>query len=536
MELTTKIARVRIGKVPPDVWQSGDGILMPSIKLVLGEDARASTCEFSVLDPGLRIGAKYRAISIQQGGILVAEELLGKPKQADTGGGGAVPAAASGSTPQGGGVSAQDLTPQVKAFLDVIASHEVPKPYSEEAYRVMSLTRELFTGFADHPRRKHRSGRLVSDAAGRYQFLSSSWDDYKVKAGVKDFSPRSQDLAAVAYLKTLSAYTAINNNDLEGAIRKSARTWASLPGSPYGQPTQTMAEARKTYEERLAYYKGQPGAPMTSSPTPAAPTMEATPPAQTPVATEPAPTETTEKGTEIIIEMGFSTVDFSGLINFHFIHTKTISTKELGKEITTFSGQSVRWLLTRLKVNTCFQDVSLKDVASQLTSQLGLNLEMEGSGLQYAQLAIDGKTPFEILEAEAQRIGYKIGDDPRSPNLKIQPFARPEFTGFVIEPENLVSIRFTDQARSQAAVIPGVSQSLGTSAEAQAKTDINRATGETTQTKPDTKAGAATKEGVTGEAVKPAGGLEKDSPAAGTTPPPAKKEPEPTTPAPAVPA
>jgi NAD-dependent dihydropyrimidine dehydrogenase PreA subunit len=36
---------------------------------------------------------------------------------------------------------------------------------------------------------------------------------------------------------------------LGDAIAKCAREWASLPGSPYGQPTRTMAQARATYEQ-----------------------------------------------------------------------------------------------------------------------------------------------------------------------------------------------------------------------------------------------------------------------------------------------
>lgn len=72
-EFTTKIARVRIGN---DVWQSGDGILTPEISVNLSENKASSTGSFTLYDPGLKIAAKYRALSIKFGGIIVDSELL----------------------------------------------------------------------------------------------------------------------------------------------------------------------------------------------------------------------------------------------------------------------------------------------------------------------------------------------------------------------------------------------------------------------------------------------------------------------------
>ena len=72
-EFTTKIARVRIGD---DVWQSGDGILTPEISVNLSENKASSTGSFTLYDPGLKIAAKYRALSIKFGGIIVDSELL----------------------------------------------------------------------------------------------------------------------------------------------------------------------------------------------------------------------------------------------------------------------------------------------------------------------------------------------------------------------------------------------------------------------------------------------------------------------------
>jgi muramidase (phage lysozyme) len=35
--------------------------------------------------------------------------------------------------------------------------------------------------------------------------------------------------------------------NFQEAVRKCAREWASLPGSPYGQPMRTLAQALETY-------------------------------------------------------------------------------------------------------------------------------------------------------------------------------------------------------------------------------------------------------------------------------------------------
>ena len=61
---------------------------------------------------------------------------------------------------------------------------------------------ELFTDFSDHPR-KLKSGIFASGkewkstAAGAYQFLATTWDECKAALDLPDFSPESQDKAAV---------------------------------------------------------------------------------------------------------------------------------------------------------------------------------------------------------------------------------------------------------------------------------------------------------------------------------------------------
>jgi muramidase (phage lysozyme)/murein DD-endopeptidase MepM/ murein hydrolase activator NlpD len=532
MQLIAKIARCRIAD---DVFASGDGILLPNITISLGEDQRSSTCSFSVNDPGLLIGAKYREISVSQGGIQVPTELLEDPNKKNA----SPPTPPAGiTTPQGDtstgkGVSSSDLTPEVKAFLDVIASHEVPNYLSPNSYRSLALTNDLFNSFADHPRVRQRSGRYVSDAAGRYQFLSTSWDRFKKIANVPDFSPKSQDLAAVAYLKTLSAYTAINNGDLEGAIRKSASTWASLPGSPYGQPTQTLAQAKKTYAERLAYYKGQSGSTPTPPPTPDP--MSATPAATTPSAPVeiPPPVESSKKGTEIIVELAVGyAATWKDAIAFHMIHTETKTDWDAdGKQITTFTGKSIRWLLTRVPVTQSFENIDLKQFTEMQLSGFNLKLDMEGAGLKYQHLSQDGQTPLDLIFREAKRVGFRVADGvgKKSDTLIVEPFARPKFTNLIIDEEILIKPAvFTDKARANQSSAPAATVSAPETGAGETKTAIDRASGSMTQVKPESKTGTgqpSTGGSVTGATAKPVGGTVKPDTTSSATPSPTATPP-----------
>lgn len=103
-----------------------------------------------------------------------------------------------------------------------------------------------FAGFADHPRQRISrplGGRLLtSTAAGAYQFLARTWDECAAACGLKDFSPASQDTAALFLIDRREALEDVLGGDWQAAISKCNKEWASLPGSPYGQPTRPLAE------------------------------------------------------------------------------------------------------------------------------------------------------------------------------------------------------------------------------------------------------------------------------------------------------
>jgi muramidase (phage lysozyme) len=136
----------------------------------------------------------------------------------------------------------------VQAFLKVIRSGEGTS--DELGYRRM-FGGDIFDSFKDHPRqlhtRKTAHGPLASTAAGAYQFLARTWDGLVKQYGFEDFSPANQDEGAVALIAGREAIGDVIEGRFNEAVRKCRLEWASLPGSPYGQPTKTFTQALEAY-------------------------------------------------------------------------------------------------------------------------------------------------------------------------------------------------------------------------------------------------------------------------------------------------
>ena len=140
------------------------------------------------------------------------------------------------------------MSANLRAFLYLIRYCEGTS--GENGYRTL-FGGGLFDSFADHPRQKITrtlGGKpITSSAAGAYQFLTRTWDECARALGLTDFSPESQDRAAVFLIKRRGALPAVEAGNLDEAIRLCNKEWASLPGSPYGQPVKTLAECRAVY-------------------------------------------------------------------------------------------------------------------------------------------------------------------------------------------------------------------------------------------------------------------------------------------------
>jgi muramidase (phage lysozyme) len=138
----------------------------------------------------------------------------------------------------------------VLAFLAVIRAGEGTD--DDVGYR-RHFGGTLFDSFADHPRvritRKVKGLKdpITSTAAGAYQFLSRTWDEMAEQYGLKDFSPINQDCAAVGLIARRGALRDVIAGRFDEAIRRTCKEWASLPGSPYGQPVRTHRQALAVY-------------------------------------------------------------------------------------------------------------------------------------------------------------------------------------------------------------------------------------------------------------------------------------------------
>lgn len=138
---------------------------------------------------------------------------------------------------------------RVRALLDVIAFAEG----AEYNTMVRGKGSVPITDFSKHPNiLVEVTPKLSSTAAGRYQFLYRTWSDL----GMKDFTPHSQDVAAVKLLQRRNMILPLFNGNIEQAILNGNEEWASLPNSPYGQPTRSMEELKQLYDQRLRQYLG----------------------------------------------------------------------------------------------------------------------------------------------------------------------------------------------------------------------------------------------------------------------------------------
>ncbi|MEB3793849.1 MULTISPECIES: hypothetical protein [unclassified Acinetobacter] len=149
-------------------------------------------------------------------------------------------------------------SPNVQKMLDLIANAEGV----QHGYNTL-FGNERLDDLSSHPNIKKQfkqtDGQVKNTtAAGRYQFLKDTWDGVAKDLGLKDFSPKNQDIAAVALLAQNGALPSVLKGDFKTAVQKSGSTWASLPSSPYAQPKRSWKDlgisnpAREDYQSQAS--------------------------------------------------------------------------------------------------------------------------------------------------------------------------------------------------------------------------------------------------------------------------------------------
>lgn len=168
----------------------------------------------------------------------------------------------------------QTLSPQMRGLLDTVAQTESNGRY-DTVYGGGS-----FNDFSQHPNRAvpittgPNAGKS-SNAAGRYQFLKSTWDEAQRALHLPDFSPESQDKAA-AWLARRE-YSRRTGRDLEQDLSSSDPatraaigavlhdTWTSLPGGSEAQA------GSQDFAKRLGANIAQESGPAAQGPAVAGP-------------------------------------------------------------------------------------------------------------------------------------------------------------------------------------------------------------------------------------------------------------------------
>jgi len=163
-----------------------------------------------------------------------------------------------------------DPQANLSAFLYMIRSteHVYPRDVVNDAAYSIFYGGSKFQNFADHPvitgekkgvplpdhfcKAAGLKPGCVSTAAGAYQFIKGTWVRLRDKLNLPDFSPLSQDRAAVGLLEEIGAVDLIFAGDIESAIHKASKIWASLPGSTAQQGPKALAYALNRFDDGLA--------------------------------------------------------------------------------------------------------------------------------------------------------------------------------------------------------------------------------------------------------------------------------------------
>lgn len=206
-----------------------------------------------------------RAVAAESANRAFVADLVGPPEAdppAAPGAGmlddvAALDAAAYG--PAAYGVTMNDPDANLSAFLAAIRRFESAD--DARGYRML-MGGQLFTRFDDHPAALGWKGTplpdatcraagfgpgCVSTAAGAYQLILPTWRRVARKLQLPDFSPASQDAAALQLLAERGALELVKLGRFDAAIQRARREWASMPASGWGQPEGSLTAWRTAY-------------------------------------------------------------------------------------------------------------------------------------------------------------------------------------------------------------------------------------------------------------------------------------------------
>lgn len=169
----------------------------------------------------------------------------------------------------------QDITKEGRALLMTIRGSESSKTGSAYQMRYSPKGGSTFSDMSKHPEIREsvpwRKDGKKSDAAGAYQFLSSTWKPIASKYGLNDFSPSNQDKGAwILAQRDYKAKTgkdlqqALETGQIDSAFKALSSTWTSLPSGK--EANKMTGKAYDTYKASLGVDGLATGAAIMSNP------------------------------------------------------------------------------------------------------------------------------------------------------------------------------------------------------------------------------------------------------------------------------
>lgn len=150
----------------------------------------------------------------------------------------------------------------VRAFLALIRYAE-GTDRGPDPYRVCYGYRHTIIDLRDHPaitgewsgevlpdemcRKAGYGPGCISSAAGAYQLIKPTWRGIRDRLRLPDFGPDSQDRAALYLVENRGALADVFAGQIQTAVAKCAREWASLPGNQAGQPQRRKDDLLAVY-------------------------------------------------------------------------------------------------------------------------------------------------------------------------------------------------------------------------------------------------------------------------------------------------
>lgn len=131
------------------------------------------------------------------------------------------------------------LNANVQAFMTTISQSEGAQYNS--LFGDTPNGKNTFDDYSKHPNVHVPFGKdNYSDAAGRYQIMFKTYTAVAEKYGFTDFEPQTQDLICAELISERDCLQRLMDGDFYYAVERCNNIWASLPGSPYGQPVHDL--------------------------------------------------------------------------------------------------------------------------------------------------------------------------------------------------------------------------------------------------------------------------------------------------------